>query len=154
MPMFMIDLGAQSHYSVLGIGPDAEAKEIRDSQSRIVGDLKRKLGMARGSEEKRVIEERLKNINSIGDELSRPKSRQAYDARNAHLTFFVVRKAVAPILEDRELRLRWVHKAVRDFLIQKGETMEPLADLERTDFSADFSPNQMLDAILLSGRRG
>lgn len=153
MPIFMIDLGAQSHYSVLGIAPDAEAKEIRESQNRIIGDLKRQFGMAR-TEERRAIEERLKNINAIGDELSRPATRQAYDARNAHLTFFVVRKAVAPILEDRELRLRWVHKAVRDFLIQKGETMEPLADLERTDFSADFSPNQMLDAILLSGRRG
>lgn len=153
MPIFMIDLGAQSHYSVLGIAPDAEAKEIRESQNRIIGDLKRQFGMAR-TEERRAIEERLKNINAIGDELSRPATRQAYDARNAHLTFFVVRKAVAPILEDRELRLRWVHKAVRDFLIQKGETMEPLANLERTDFSADFSPNQMLDAILLSGRRG
>jgi len=152
--MFMIDLGAQSHYSVLGIAPDAEAKEIRESQTRIIGDLKRQWHAARSPEEKRTIEERLKSINSVGDELSSPKDRLAYDSRNAHLTFFVVRKAVAPILEDRELRLRWVHKAVRDFLIQKGERVEPLADLERTDFSADFSPNQMLDAILLSERRG
>jgi curved DNA-binding protein CbpA len=154
MRTFMIDLKTQSHYSELGIGPDAGAKDIRDSQSRIIGELRRKLSREGNPDEKRAIDERMKSVNSIGDKLSNPKERQAYDAANSHLTFFVIRKASAPILEDRELRLRWIHKAVRDFLVERGETVAPLADLERSDFSADCTPNQMLDDILESKRRG
>lgn len=155
MRIFMIDLKTQSYYSELGIGPEASIKEIRDSKARIAGELDRQRKMARlDSDERRTLEERMKKVNSIGDELSNPNKKQAYDAANSHLTFYVIRKASAPILDDRELRLRWVHKAVREFLVQRGETVMPLADLERSDFSADFTPNQLLDGILVSKRHG
>ncbi len=148
--MFMIDLGAPSHYSVLGVAPDSDVKEIRAALIKIRGDLNRR--QARNPDERRSLEDRQARINSIGGELSDPVKRAHYDTQNAHLTFFVVRRAAAAILEERDLRLRWVHRAVRDFLLEKGERVAPADDLERSDFTADFSPNPVLDDILLSWR--
>ncbi len=149
--MFMIDLGAPSHYSVLGVAPDADVKEIRAAHMKIRGELSRR--HARNPDERRSLDERLERINAIGGELSDQRRRANYDTQNAHLTFFVVRHAAAAILEERELRLRWVHRAVRDFLLAKGERVAPADDLERSDFTADFSSNPLLDDILLFGRR-
>jgi curved DNA-binding protein CbpA len=149
--MFMIDLGAPSHYSVLGLAPDAGNKEIRIAQAKICGEVERQRQRAREDEKRRLFD-RLKNINRIGDELSNPARRKEYDALNAHLTFFLIRKAAAPMLEDRERRLRWVHQAVREFLLRKGEEVAPAGDLERTDFAEDYSPNRMLDDMLLTRR--
>jgi hypothetical protein len=53
-------------------------------------------------------------------------------------------------LEERAARLRWVHRAIREFLLAQGEDMEPIDDLERSDFTGDFTPNALLEQ--LSGR--
>jgi hypothetical protein len=146
--MFMIDLGAPSHYSVLGISPDANVAEIRESKTKLLGDLARKLLKVRDPEEKRRIQEEQESINAIGEVLSRAEKRIQYDESNVHLTFFQIRRAATPILAERELLIRWMHQAVRRFLVEKGEEMEPVSDLERSDFSGDFSPNELLESLL------
>ena len=146
--MFMIDLGVQSHYSALGIAPDAGAKQIRASASKIAGDFERQRQRARTPEEKRRHEERVLRINKISEVLCNPERREEYDRKNAHLTFFLIRKTAAVALEERGARLRWVHQAVREFLLAKGEQIDPLTDLERSDFTADSTPNHLLETLL------
>jgi curved DNA-binding protein CbpA len=151
--MFMIDLGVESFYSALGITPEAGPQEIRIAQSKTTGDLQRLQQRARTPEEKRSIEERLQQLNAIGDRLSNPQLRAEYNRENAHLTFFVVRPVAAPAFQEREVRLRWVHRLARDFLLDCGESVDPLTDLERSDFTADFTPNDILDDLLRFGRK-
>lgn len=146
--MFMVDLGAPSYYSILGIQPDASAAEIRAIASKSCGDLERAKHKTANLEEKRRLEDRIVNINRISDELSNVEKRPQYDRRNIHLTFFLVRKAAAPIWQERKLLLRWIHLAVRDFLVTKGETLEPITDLDRSDFTADFTENELLERLL------
>jgi curved DNA-binding protein CbpA len=146
--MFMVDLGAPSYYSVLGIMPDADVREIRAIASKTCGDLERAKHRTSSPEEKRRLEERMVNINKISDELSDGIKRSQYDRRNVHLTFFLVRKAAAPIWQERKLLLRWLHLAVRDFLQTKGEALAPLTDLDRSDFTADFTENDLLERLL------
>jgi curved DNA-binding protein CbpA len=148
--MFMIDLGTPSHYSVLGVDPEASAKEIRGKVDKLFGELERKRLQARTPEEKRQLEERQKTINQIAGILANPSKRSDYNRDNAHLTFLALRKTAAPALEERAARLRWVHRAIREFLLAQGEDMEPIDDLERSDFTGDFTPNALLEQ--LSGR--
>jgi hypothetical protein len=150
--MFMIDLGAESFYSTLGISPEATPSEVRMAHNRVTGEIERQRQRARTPEEKRALEERLRELNAIGDCLSKPEGRAKYDAENAHLTFFVIRPVAAPAFGQRDIRLRWVHRVMRDFVLQKGGALDPLTDLERTDFAADFTPNDLLDG-LMKGRR-
>jgi curved DNA-binding protein CbpA len=150
--MFMIDLGVQSHYSVLGLTPDASAKEIRASVMKIVTDLKRQ--SMRSPEQKRSFEDRVKYFNSIATEMENPEKRAKYDKLNAHLTFFQVRKAVTPVWDERDLLFRWLHQTVRDFLLAQGEAVSPITDLERTDFTGDVTGNELLDSLLQAGADG
>lgn len=151
--MFMIDLGVESHYSLLGVDPEASPKDIREAKTRIAGDLERQRQRARTPDERRSLEERMVRINAAGDTLAHPQKRGTYDGENTHLTFFVVRKAAAPALEEREVMLRWVHQAIRDFLSSNGEEVDPLSDLERWDFRADFTPNELLERLESRGRQ-
>jgi curved DNA-binding protein CbpA len=146
--MFMVNLGVQSDYSILGVSPEADASEIRSKTSKIYGDLDRQRLKVRNEEEKRKIIDKQVNINKIGDKLSNPIERAKYDLQNVHLTFFTIRKACAPIWEERSLLLRWMHQAVRDFLEKKGEKIPPITDLERTDFTSDFTENDLLERML------
>lgn len=146
--MFMIDLGAQSHYSILGLAPDATPRDIRASVTKLVGDLERQIQKARSPEESRNLLDRKQDLSKIGLFLENPANRAAYDKNNAHLTFFQVRKAVTPVWDERDLLLRWLHQVVRDFLIAQGDTVQPVSDLERTDFTADFTPNELVERLL------
>ena len=149
--MFLIDLGAPSYYSVLGVLPGADPREVRAQQSKKHAELDRELARTTDPDKRRKLTEQQQVNNRIGDELSDPRKRQAYDETNAHLTFFVVRRAAAPMFDEREPRLRWIHRAVRDFLQRKGEQVDPITDLERVDFTADFSDNAWLDRLLRTG---
>ena len=146
--MFMIDLSAPSYYSVLGVLPDADPSAIRASQNKRFAELDRKLKNTSDPDEQRRLTEQQLEVNAIGDELSNPSRRAAYDRKNTHLTFFIVRRAAAPVFDERDLRFKWAHRVVRDFLQHKGEAVNPLTDLERTDFSADFTENALLDQLL------
>jgi curved DNA-binding protein CbpA len=151
--MFMIDLGVGSHYSLLGVAPDASAKEIRQARARIVAELSKKMHFRSCKpDERRSLEERMSEINGIFEELANRERRETYNKKNPHLTFFVIRKVAAPAFEDREVRLHWLHRAIYEFLTAKGEKMDPLSDLERTDFTSDYTPNQLLERLLNRGR--
>lgn len=146
--MFMIDLSIPSHYSVLGVLPDADPSEIRASQSKAYAELDKKLRRTSDPDEQHRLVEQQTRVNAIGDQLCDKERRKAYDKENPHLTFFVIRRAAAPAFCERPLFLLMAHRAARDFLVRKGETVDPITDLERTDFSADFTENALLDTLL------
>jgi hypothetical protein len=146
--MFMIDLGAQSHYSTLGVSPSAGIQEIRDAFNKIGNDLKKRLIAAKTEEEKKKIEERQKQINSIGGTLISPERRAEYDRENAHLRFFDVQTIAAPLFTSKTDRLHVLHRAIRDFLGAKGVALAPLSDLEREDFASDENRVELLDNLL------
>ncbi len=153
--MFMIDLGVQSDYSILGVSPSADAREIRASQTKIFGQLDRQRTTSmRNEEERRKIEEKQANINRIGDKLSNPVERTKYDRQNVHLTFFTIRRTSAAVWGERGLLLRWMHASVRDFLLTQGARVPPMTDLEGRDFSADFTENPLLEELLQREDRG
>lgn len=52
--MFMIDLGAESFYSTLGISPEATPQEVRMAHNRVTGEIERQRQRARTPEEKRA----------------------------------------------------------------------------------------------------
>lgn len=149
--MFMIDLGASSYYSILGVPPDADAKEIAYRKNLKFRDLDRKLKNTRNPAEKEALEKQKLELNQIEGKLRNPRGRQEYDRQHVHLTFFVVRRVAAPVFDDARLRLEWIHGAVRDFLRAKGEQVEPVTDLDRSDFTDDYTRNDVLDRLLMSG---
>lgn len=147
--MFMIDLGAQSYYSTLGISPNASIAEIRVACDRVGKELAEKRRAAASDEEKEKIDERLKHINSaIGETLKRPEKRREYDRANAHLRFFTAQVAAAPIFVDKVERAHVMHRIVKNFLAARGVKLSPLSDVEREDFSNDESPIELLDSLL------
>ncbi len=152
--MFIVDLGVSSYYSLLGVSTDADVKEIRGSASKIFNNLEQQRLKERDPEEIRNIVQRQKNINKISGELTNAAARAKYDAQNVHLTFFAVRKAVAPLWQERARLLRWMHDSLRDFLAQRGEAVEPVTDLERSDFTSDFTRNELLERLLQNAERG
>jgi curved DNA-binding protein CbpA len=152
--MFMVDLGAQSYYSILGLSPQADAKQVRENTQRVYRELEKQRDKARDEDEKRAITEKQANINRIGGKLANPTERAKYDLENVHLTFFTIRPAGALVWSERDPLLRWMHRAVREFLVAKGESIEPMTDLERCDFTADFTANRLLEELLRREQRG
>jgi|SRR5215213_397625 len=147
--MFMIDLGAQSYYSALGISPNASIAEIRIACDRVGKELAEKLRVAASDEEREKITGRLKYINSeVGETLKRPEKRKEYDRAHAHLRFFTVQVAAAPMFVDKVDRMHVMHRIVKDFLSAKGVRLSPLSDVEREDFAGDESPVGLLDNLL------
>lgn len=149
--MFMIDLSMPSHYSNLGISPDVDGSEIRASLNHRYGDLERQRLKARNPDEKRQLAEQQKMLNRIGDLLSNPTERKKYDQENAHLTFFLIQEAGAEPLVNKAARVEWLHGVLHSFLARRGESVSPVTDLERTDFTADFTENERLDTLLVEG---
>lgn len=147
--MFMIDLGAQSYYSALGISPNASIAEIRIACDRVGKELAEKLRVSASDEEREKINGRLKYINSeVGETLKRPEKRKEYDRANAHLRFFTVQVAAVPVFVDKVDRMHVMHRIVKDFLWEKGVRLSPLSDVEREDFGGDESPVELLDNLL------
>ena len=145
----MIDLGSASYYSILGVQPDASAAEIREARDRTGKALKEERRSAKDELEKKKIDDRQKEINAAGDVLARPKMREEYDCAHAHLRFFVVRTAAAPIFVEKADRIYVVHRIIKDFLAAKGVDVSPISDIDRDDFSTDETPNVLLDNMLL-----
>jgi curved DNA-binding protein CbpA len=145
--MFMIDLGVQSYYSLLGVSPSANAAEIREARDRKIKELRERQRIAKGPEAEN-IKARQKEINAAGETLARPKDREKYDRLNSHLKFFSVRVAAAPLFVEKADRMYVLHRAMREFLAAKGVNLQPLSDIEREDFSADETPIDLLDDLI------
>lgn len=146
--MFMIDLGLPSYYSIIDVSPSASQAEIRDARDRKGKELKEKLNATRDSEERKKIEERLKEINAAGDTLASPERREEYDQNNAHLKYFTMQRVAAPMFFEKTDRLYVLHRAITDFLTAQKVVLPPLSDMEQEDFSVDETPNELLDNLL------
>jgi curved DNA-binding protein CbpA len=139
----MIDLGAESFYTVLGVAPTATAAEIRQARDTLVRELRER--QRREPTRRAELEARQKVVNTAGEELARPAKRALYDRDNAHLRFFTVRDAAAGIFTDRADRVEVLYTAISDHLRARGVTLRPRSDLDRDDFTADMTPNSVLD---------
>ncbi len=144
--MFMIDLGVESHYSLLGVSPDATAAEIRQARDNLVHQLK--LRRRREPTRKQELVERETLINSIGEELARPAKRARYDKDHEHLRFFTIRSAAAAMFTDPRDRIDVLHRVISAHLRAAGVSVRPLSDLDRVDFTTDVAPNTLLDELI------
>ena len=147
--MFMIDPGAESYYSLLAVAPDATAAEIREARDRLIHELRTR--QRREPTRRGELEERQKEVNAVGEVLVRPARRTRYDEKNAHLRFFTVRPAAAPLFTEQADRVAVLHRVLREHLTAQGVALPPLSDLDRTDFTADHSPHRLLDELLAEG---
>src|SRR5258706_437523 len=103
--MFMIDAGAPSYYSTLGLTPTASFDEIRAKGDQIGEELQRKLADATTTEKKQQVEAHLTEINNVVNILKSPEKRAAYDNANAHLVFFTLQVAAAPLFVEKSDQL-------------------------------------------------
>ncbi len=141
--MFMVELTVDSNYSVLGLKPDAEAAEIREARDRLVEDLRVKQWREPANRDAYLAEQ--DRINRAAEELARPARREQYDRAHPHLRFFTVRTTAAPMfvaLPDRVVALR---AAIAAHLDAVGAPLAPASELDRRDFSADFTRTPLLD---------
>jgi curved DNA-binding protein CbpA len=146
--MFVLDLGIPSHYSTLGIAPNATVSEIGEARSKLRTSIQQKLIDTQDEDQRKALEEQLKTINAAGEVLSRPEKRKEYDQLNQHLRFYMDRPAAAPIFNSKVERLFLLHRVLREHLAEKGCQLSPLCDLDRDDFSTDETPNRLLDGLL------
>lgn len=145
--MFIVDLGAESYYSFFGLTPDATAEEIRAARDRMFRDVEMQRRTADPAEARR-LEQKQQEIGAKGDTLARPQKRAEYDRANAHLRLFVVRPAAAPMYLSKADRLFALDRVVRDFLAGAGVDVPPLSDIDRRDFTADYTRNDLLEELL------
>jgi len=146
--MFMIDLSATSYYSVLGISPDATAKEIAAGRGAKLAVLKTKRKTVTDNAEKYQLEEEQILINKAGETLARSDRREKYDMENAHLRFYSERSAAIPLFSNKIDRIAVLNRVLREHLISIGENISSLNDFDRTEFSADETSNELLNSLL------
>lgn len=144
--MFMVDLTVDSYYSLLGVKPDALPAEVRDARDRKVEDLRLRQLREPGNRDTYLAEQA--RINQAAEELARPARREQYDRANPHLRFFTVRAAVAPMFVSVPDRVVALRAAIRDHLDAAGAPLPPASDLDRQDFTADFTRHPLLDEDL------
>jgi hypothetical protein len=149
--MFMIDLGGESHYTLLGVVPTATTAEIRAARDARVKELRER--QRREPDRRGELMELQKVINAVGEVLARPARRAEYDLKNAHLRFFTIRTAAAPMFVDPMARVAVLHRAIVTHLRAAGVPVQPSSDLERTDFRGDETANALLDELLEAGQR-
>ncbi|MEU7481146.1 DnaJ domain-containing protein [Lentzea sp. NPDC042327] len=146
MTMFMIDLGGDSHYSRLGVSPDASAEEIRQARDRLIRELRERVRREPGRKDE--LTERQQQINGVADVLVRPAKRQQYDRGHEHLRFFTIRSAAAPVFTSQADRIDVLHRVISAHLRAAGVELRPLSDVDRSDFAADVTPNTLLDDLI------
>jgi curved DNA-binding protein CbpA len=149
--MFMIDLGAESLYSKLGLSPDATQAQIVEARDAIdikLTDERRKADASNDLEERKKIEARQAKIHAAFEELARPDKRKEYDKENTHLRFFLPQSAAVAMFMEKADRIYVLHRVISEFLAAKGEKLLPLSDIDRVDFTADETPIDLLDNLL------
>ena len=141
--MFMVELTIDSHYSLLGVRPDADAAQVRAARDRIVEDLRIRQWREPANREAYLAEQA--RINHAADELVRPARRAGYDKAHPHLRFFTVRGTVAPVFASAPALVVALRTAVADHLGAAGIPAGPASELDRRDFTADFTHDPLLD---------
>jgi hypothetical protein len=141
--MFMVELDTSSHYSLLGVDPNASFADVRAARDREIKRLRER--QRREPTNRDELVERQKQVNAAGEELARPAQREKYDKQHANLRFLAVRSASAPMFDDAGDRLEALYRAIAGHLRALGVSLPPLSDLDRTDFDDDLTPIPMLD---------
>lgn len=146
--MFMIDLSTPSHYALLGVAPTASAAEIRKARDDKILALRQQKRQEPDPDRKAELGEREQEINAAAEILARPVRREEYDKEHPDLRLFTVRSAAAPLFADPAHRAALLYQAVTGDLAARGVRVRPPSDLYRTDFSADRTPNHLLDDLI------
>lgn len=149
--MFMIDLASSSRYAQLGVAPTASISEIRKARDDKIKELRNEATMA-DAERKAQLAEQEKAINALAEPLVRPAKREEYDREHADLRTLTIRDAAAPLFADPAHRTAVLHRALTEHLAARGARLHPPSDLHRTDFTADETPNPLLDDLLAQRR--
>jgi curved DNA-binding protein CbpA len=147
--MFMVELTVDSHYSVLGLKPDAQAAEIREARDRLVNVSRVKQLQEPGNREAHLAEQA--RINRAAEELARPARREQYDRDHPYLRFFTVRRVAAPMFTFLPDRVAALRAAIAAHLDAMGSPIAPASELDRRDFTADFTRSPLLDGPERSG---
>lgn len=128
-----IEAPRNTRYDQLGIAVDATSEEVRAAENRASTRLR-----AEGASE-----EVLAKAHAV--DLGKPSARAAYDAENPPLALFRIEPTWAPMFDDRGLALDAVRRDVEAFLRERGVPPRPLSDLERVDFTAEYTFCPLLD---------
>jgi hypothetical protein len=122
-----------SHYTRLGVGPEATAEEIRAASARIEHRLK-----SSGADAQELTEAHAVDLESS-------TARAAHDDARPPLALMRLLPAWPPLFEDRATALFVLRRELETFLADQGEPVHHPSDLTRTDFTADFTPDPLLD---------
>lgn len=122
-----------THYTLLGIAPEATTAEIRAAAATHVARLKES-----GASEEAIAEANGLNLESN-------KFRAAYDAQHPPLPLMRLESTWDPVFDDRATCLAALRRELEAFLRDKGETVHHPDDTTRTDFTTDFTPTPLLD---------
>jgi hypothetical protein len=149
--MFIVDVSAPSHYTLLGVASTATAAEIRVARDARILELRK----AERQEPHRRAEfaEQQREINAAAEVLLRAAQRLEYDEEHPDLRLFTVRTAAAALFTEPADRTGVLYRALAAHLAARGSPAEPPSDLHRTDFSIDATPNHLLDELIAKRRR-
>jgi len=74
-----------------------------------------------------------------------PEARAAYDDDTPPLALLKLADCAEDIFSDNRVALHLIRQELSTFLGEQGETVFHPSDLTRRDFTADFTPNELLD---------
>ncbi len=118
----------RTHYTRLGIGPEATPDEIREALNRYT---------------KRIDEQEREKAHAV--QLDREEDRAAYDAQHPPLELLRLDPTWAGFFEDRMESLVVLRRDVEEFLARQNVTVHRPSDLTRSDFTDDFTYSPLLD---------
>ncbi|WUH98420.1 hypothetical protein OHR68_33720 [Spirillospora sp. NBC_00431] len=135
MKLFPVALAppGTTDYTRLGLGPEATADEIRAASSRLARRLRR-----RGAAEAELAAAHAIRLESVTD-------RAVYDAAHPPLELLKLRPTWHPVLDGAAVRSYVLRRELEAFLEERGEPVYRPSDLTRTDFTADHTPDPLLD---------
>jgi hypothetical protein len=126
-------LPATTDYARLGLSPEATAAEIRAASSRLDQRLRRQ-----GASEAELAAAHAIRLESAED-------RAAHDVAHPPLVLLKLRPTWHPVLTSAAIRLFVLRRELEAFLHVRGEPVYRPSDLTRTDFTADHTPDPLLD---------
>jgi len=130
------------------IDEDADPKARRILEKKVADQEKR---ASEKDPEFPVLQERATDLRYAIEEnnrmaLANPESRAKYDRAHPPLGLLRMEDCTSDqFVADRALLLPLLRRELVSFLAQQGEPVLHVTDLERTEFTADFVPNDMLD---------
>jgi hypothetical protein len=122
-----------THYSQLGVRPEATAEEIRAAAARYDARLK-----ADGASKEEVAE-----AHSVS--LENSTARAEHDVRFPPLSLMRLIPSWEPIFDDRAVGLTVLRREIEEFLADAGTAVHHPTDTTRSDFTGDFTYTPLID---------